>query len=219
MSEFTSSGGTTTYYCVRCGKQVGGWHSGGTNIFCTCQPEDLRAALAASQQEVTRLSQTLTDEQAAHKLTAETLAKAIRDGDNADKYHVERDKAWQSLALARREVERLAQESRCLDVKADAWRDTYVIANTELAALRAALALAQKDGERLALLAKWAATPLELDRMGGLEGDEPVGPFFLTFRSGEDEQFAAATLRDVIDEVAATLASRHAASLPPETKP
>lgn len=85
----------------------------------------------------------------------------------------------------------------------------------ENADLRASLALARRDGERIDLLAKWAATPLELDRMGGLEGDAPVGPFFLTFESPEVTQYSAPTLRDVIDKVEAAIQSTAIASSPP----
>lgn len=53
-------------------------------------PTELRA-------ENARLLQLLTDEQNAHKLTAETLAKAIRDGDKAEQYRVERDQARTAL--------------------------------------------------------------------------------------------------------------------------
>lgn len=83
-----------------------------------------------------------------------------------------------------------------------------------------ALATAQEDSARLDRLAKWAATPLELDRMGGLEGDAPVGPFFLTFEIPEVTQYSAATLREVIDKVEATIQSTAiATSTPPEDKP
>lgn len=68
------------------------------------------------------------DEQAAHKLTAEALTKAIRDGDKADQYRVERDKAVQraeraeaALADARREGAReaLTKVARVADLGAN----------------------------------------------------------------------------------------------------
>ena len=87
--------------------------------------------------------------------------------------------------------------------------DTFADAQlTDIGRLRAQLAEAQADSARLKLLAKWAATPMELDRMGGLEGDAPVGPFFLTFRGDPDTQYAAPTLADVIDKIEAEFASR-----------
>ena len=65
---------------------------------------DLRALLAYVERlegERVVTLRTLTDEQEAHQLTAETLRKAIRDGDKAEQYRVERDKAL-------REVKRLS---------------------------------------------------------------------------------------------------------------
>lgn len=138
---------------------------------------------------------------------------------------------YHALAASQQDVERLQRREReALDAHASSFGALAAISRlTALGgevdeyddvtkAVESALALAQKDGERLALLAKWAATPLELDRMGGLEGDPPVGPFFLTFESPEVTQYSAPTLRDVIDKVEAAIQSTAIApSPPPET--
>lgn len=64
------------------------------------------------------------------------------------------------------------------------------------------------DVERLQSLAMWAAIPLEIDRMGGLQGDEPIGPVFLTFHGIVTEKFSAPTLHEVIDKAKIAFANQ-----------